>query len=143
MGHLDSCRADGGPSSASAVAVFTSTVANATRPPASAPEGMVWIPGGEFSMGAADPQGADRNEIGMHATEDSRPIHRVFVDGFWMDTTEVTNEQFERFVRATGYVTVIVGCCVHSVYLCGVFLVSTLSAGVTGGRRGMGHRREG
>jgi formylglycine-generating enzyme required for sulfatase activity len=30
----------------------------------------------------------------MQATSDSRPIHRVFVDGFWMDTTEVTNEQF-------------------------------------------------
>jgi formylglycine-generating enzyme required for sulfatase activity len=37
---------------------------------------------------------------------DARPIHRVRVDGFWMDATEVTNEQFERFVKATGYVTV-------------------------------------
>ena len=34
------------------------------------------------------------------------PIHRVYVDGFWMDATEVTNEQFEKFVKATGYVTV-------------------------------------
>jgi len=30
----------------------------------------------------------------------------VFVDGLWMDATEVTNEYFERFVKATGYVTV-------------------------------------
>ena len=37
---------------------------------------------------------------------DARPIHRVYVDGFWMDATEVTNEQFARFVEATGYVTV-------------------------------------
>jgi formylglycine-generating enzyme required for sulfatase activity len=37
---------------------------------------------------------------------DARPIHRVYVDGFWMDNTEVTNEQFERFVKATGYRTI-------------------------------------
>ena len=57
-------------------------------------------------MGAADPVGADKNDVGMHATDDSRPIHRVYVDGFWMDATEVTNAQFEAFVTATGYVTV-------------------------------------
>jgi formylglycine-generating enzyme required for sulfatase activity len=67
---------------------------------------MVWIPGGEFSMGAVDPLGRDANIVGMQATEDSRPIHRVYVDGFWMDTTEVTNRQFAAFVKATGYVTV-------------------------------------
>ena len=44
--------------------------------------------------------------VGMQATTDSRPIHRVYVDGFWMDKTEVTNEQFAAFVKATGYVTV-------------------------------------
>ena len=42
----------------------------------------------------------------MQATTDSRPVHRVSVDGFWMDATEVTNEQFAAFVKATGYVTV-------------------------------------
>ena len=67
---------------------------------------MVWIPGGEFSMGAADPVGSDANEVGMQATTDSRPIHRVYVDGFWMDQTEVTNAQFAAFVKATSYVTV-------------------------------------
>ena len=65
---------------------------------------MVWIPGGEFSMGAAESPGM--NMVGMQATTDSRPIHRVYVDGFWMDTTEVTNAQFATFVEATGYVTV-------------------------------------
>jgi formylglycine-generating enzyme len=68
------------------------------------PERMVWIPGGEFSMGAQDPP--DMDEVGMKATRDSRPIHRVYVDGFWMDRTDVTNKQFSEFVRATGYVTV-------------------------------------
>jgi formylglycine-generating enzyme required for sulfatase activity len=66
---------------------------------------MVWIPGGEFSMGAQDPPDVN-DSVGMLATRDSRPIHRVFVDGFWMDETEVTNAQFARFVKATRYVTV-------------------------------------
>ena len=44
--------------------------------------------------------------VGMQATTDSRPIHRVYVDGFWMDATEVTNAQFAAFVKASGYVTV-------------------------------------
>src|SRR5262245_22013207 len=42
----------------------------------------------------------------MHAIDDSRPVHRTYVDGFWMDRTEVTNRQFAAFVKATGYVTV-------------------------------------
>jgi len=65
---------------------------------------MAWIPGGEFSMGAQDPPGNDA--VGMQATLDSRPIHRVYVDGFWMDETDVTNAQFAKFVKATRYVTV-------------------------------------
>ena len=68
------------------------------------PEGMLWIPGGEFSMGAADPD-ADGSEE-TDALADARPVHRVYVDGFWMDRTEVTNAQFARFVRETRYVTV-------------------------------------
>jgi formylglycine-generating enzyme required for sulfatase activity len=39
-------------------------------------------------------------------TSDARPLHRVTLDGFWIDRTEVTNRQYERFVRATHYVTV-------------------------------------
>lgn len=65
---------------------------------------MVWIPGGEFSMGALDPP--DSTEAGMYGAMDARPIHRVYVEGFWMDQTDVTNAQFEKFVRATGYVTI-------------------------------------
>jgi sulfatase modifying factor 1 len=84
---------------------FLPTAESRTAAPAPAPDGMVWIPGGEFSMGARDP--LDQHDmIGMQATEDSRPVHRVAVDGFWMDATEVTNEQFARFVSATGYLTV-------------------------------------
>jgi formylglycine-generating enzyme required for sulfatase activity len=86
------------------IATFGPTVENKVPPPDKAPTGMVWIPGGEFSMGAQDTP--DMNEVGMQATRDSRPIHRVYVDAFWMDQTDVTNEQFGKFVRATGYVTV-------------------------------------
>jgi formylglycine-generating enzyme len=83
---------------------FQPTIPNAAAPPAAPPSGMVWIRGGEFSMGAQTMPGM--NNVGMQATLDSRPIHRVYVDGFFMDTTDVTNAQFEKFVTATGYVTV-------------------------------------
>ncbi len=78
------------------------------RAPAGAPPppGMAWIPGGEFTMGAAAPAGMDAAAVGMHATADSRPLHRVAVDAFWMDRTEVTNAEFARFVAATGHRTV-------------------------------------
>ena len=83
---------------------FDPTIANTDRPPGKALEGMVWIPGGEFSMGAAM-NGEGSHEMPM-ASNDSGPIHRVRVNGFWMDATAVTNEQFEKFVKATGYVTI-------------------------------------
>jgi formylglycine-generating enzyme required for sulfatase activity len=85
---------------------FVPTQENRMAQPDPAPRDMVWIPGGEFSMGAAEPAGVDRNDVGMHAMDDSRPIHRVYVDGFWMDRTAVTNRQFAAFIKATGYVTV-------------------------------------
>jgi formylglycine-generating enzyme len=93
------------PVASAAGAEFLPTVENQRTPPGPPPAGMVWIPGGEFSMGANDPQTLT-DPVGMQATTDSRPVHRVAVDGFWMDKTEVTNAQFARFVKATGYVTV-------------------------------------
>lgn len=56
---------------------------------------MVWIPGGEFIMGAD----------GIEANKDEQPPHKVRVDGFWIDATPVTNRQFNEFVDATGYIT--------------------------------------
>src|SRR5436190_15723167 len=83
---------------------FLPTVENKIKPAESAPEAMVWIPGGEFSMGADD---SGESLCGLPGvTRDSQPIHRVYVDAFWMDATEVTNEQFDRFVKATGYRTI-------------------------------------
>lgn len=83
--------------------VFAPTIENDVAAPGLIPAGMVWIPGGEFSMGANDPP--DMDDVGMKATTDARPIHRVYVDGFFMDKTDVTNAQFAEFVKATGYVT--------------------------------------
>jgi hypothetical protein len=62
---------------------------------ASIHEGMVWIPAGEFMMGGDNDQ----------ARSDEFPKHRVKLNGFYMDETEVTNEQFEKFVNATHYIT--------------------------------------
>lgn len=83
---------------------FGPTIENHRAPPGQAPEDMAWIPGGEFSMGANDPP--DMDDVGMKATLDARPIHRVYVDGFYIDKTDVTNAEFAEFVTATGYVTV-------------------------------------
>lgn len=60
------------------------------------PEGMIWIPGGEFTMGCKE----------QTCAQEAMTPHRVRVDGFWMDETEVTNAAFKKFVEATNYVTV-------------------------------------
>lgn len=60
-----------------------------------ATNGMVLVPGGTFVMGGNNPQ----------ASPDEYPQHKVKVDAFYMDITEVTNAQFREFVKATGYVT--------------------------------------
>jgi len=85
---------------------FAPTVPNKTPPPTNAPEGMVWIPGGEFSMGCKVPSEGVCTMATMNAVDDTQPIHRVYVDAFWMDRTDVTNEEFAKFVGATGYVTI-------------------------------------
>lgn len=66
-----------------------------SKTPASSPRDMVWIPGGEFAMGNST----------STVLPDEQPAHRVVVDGFWMDKTEVTNAQFAEFVKRTGYLT--------------------------------------
>ncbi|MFO1457844.1 MAG: formylglycine-generating enzyme family protein [Verrucomicrobiota bacterium] len=99
--------APGAPSSAPETAptgAFQPTKPNPGPAPGSAPPGMVWIPGGEFSMGS---DAANDSLCGMPGTtRDALPVHRVYVDGFWMDATEVTNDEFARFAKATGYVTI-------------------------------------
>ncbi len=83
---------------------FQPTIENPMPVGIKVPEGMVIIPGGEFSMGAVNPVGI--SDGGKEDMYDARPIHRVLVSPFMMDATEVTNRQFEAFVNATGYVTI-------------------------------------
>jgi sulfatase modifying factor 1 len=68
----------------------------ATNPSADKPTGMIWIAGGEFMMGCT----------GENCSEVEMVPHKVKVDGFWMDETEVTNKQFRKFVEETKYLTV-------------------------------------
>ncbi len=81
------------PTSASAAQPTSPSAADAPAGPA--PAGMAWIPRQTFAMGT--------DEKEAYAAE--RPAHQVAVEGFWMDTTEVSNAQFAAFVEATGYVT--------------------------------------
>ncbi len=105
------------PSSKGADESVTPAVATAETGSSGDEAGMVWIPGGEFWMGGPDDASISAVRSRLQPGEpvcsglvdgfrDSGPGHRVRVDGFWMDRTEVTNEEFERFTRATGYVTV-------------------------------------
>ena len=60
------------------------------------PDDMVLIPSGTFTMGGKSKQ----------ASSDELPRHSVSVSSFYMDETEVTNSQFETFVKETGYITI-------------------------------------
>ncbi|QBE67022.1 formylglycine-generating enzyme family protein [Pseudoduganella lutea] len=55
--------------------------------------GMQRLPGGRFVLGAAD------------GYPEERPVREATAAPFWIDRTEVTNAQYDTFVRATGYVT--------------------------------------
>ena len=68
-----------------------------TDKPGRAPKGMAYIPGGEFLMGANDPVGFPADGEG--------PAREVTVSHFYIDETAVTNEQFARFTKTTGYKT--------------------------------------
>jgi formylglycine-generating enzyme required for sulfatase activity len=66
-----------------------------TRSGDSSLTGMVLIPAGSFDMGGDNKQ----------ASADEYPKHKVTIDSFYIDVTEVTNAQFQKFVEATGYIT--------------------------------------
>jgi hypothetical protein len=68
------------------------TETQAPRLEPSSDNNMVWIPSGTFLMGS------DR-----HYAEEA-PAYKETVEGFWMDKFTVTNEQFVRFVEATGHI---------------------------------------
>jgi formylglycine-generating enzyme required for sulfatase activity len=51
---------------------------------------MVWVAAGDFLMGSLDSD-AD-------ADEDEKPQRTVYLDGFWIDQTEITNAEYQRCV---------------------------------------------
>ncbi|OQV12816.1 Sulfatase-modifying factor 1 [Hypsibius exemplaris] len=59
-------------------------------------KGMVEIPAGKFRMGTDEPQ---------FPADGEGPSRPVELDGFLMDTMEVSNAQFKDFVDATDYIT--------------------------------------
>jgi formylglycine-generating enzyme required for sulfatase activity len=56
---------------------------------------MVYVPAGEFLMGSADSD--------PKADDEEKPQHTVYLDGYWIGQTEVTNAQFAKFIAAGGY----------------------------------------
>ncbi len=57
-----------------------------------APDGMVYVSGGEFTMGRDDGK-----------SEAEKPAHKVSVAPFFMDKFEVTNEDYLKFVKVTNH----------------------------------------
>ncbi|MCD6064989.1 MAG: hypothetical protein K0R82_2900, partial [Flavipsychrobacter sp.] len=84
------------------LSAFQPTIINSRQQAGDPPDGMAWIPGGEFSMGYSDTVGPNKHA----GINDAQPVHRVSVSGFYMDKTEVTNADFAAFVNATGYMTI-------------------------------------
>lgn len=93
---LLSCRMDA-PAAHEDARVLATDVAVAAPPDAAAdaidaqtaPEGMLWVPPGSFTMGC------DRG-----GEDDEHPAHRVTLAGFWLDRTPVTNEAYARCIAA-------------------------------------------
>ncbi len=53
-------------------------------------------------MGCTLPNDGFCSMATINSVNDAQPVHRVYVDGFWMDKTDVTNDEFEKFVQRHG-----------------------------------------
>ena len=71
--------------------------------PPDATSNMVSIPAGEFWMGRTQLTPNDAMDWWERDRVDDRPVHVVYVDSFYLDKTEVTNEDYARFAQATGH----------------------------------------
>jgi formylglycine-generating enzyme required for sulfatase activity len=65
--------------------------------------GMVYIPGGEYQRGRTHKLPDDGLKWVPEVMQDDRPVRAIHVDSFYLDTHEVTNEQYAQFARATGH----------------------------------------
>lgn len=68
-----------------------------------APQGMVRIPEGEFTMGRTFSTSDDETGMRPLILRDDLPAHAVRLDAFWMDATEVTHESYAEFVSSQGH----------------------------------------
>ncbi|MBL8218424.1 MAG: formylglycine-generating enzyme family protein [Bryobacterales bacterium] len=62
---------------------------------------MVQIPAGEFTMGRTKLTPDDKTTMRPIVLLDDRPDHKVYLDAYQLDRTEVTHRQYEEFVKAT------------------------------------------
>jgi len=53
---------------------------------------MVFVPAGYFEMGSHDDD--------LHADDDEKPLHKVYLDAYWIDRTEVTNAMYQQCISA-------------------------------------------
>ncbi len=81
---------------AAETAMFMPTVAAEVELTTRSVDGMVmvYIPPGDFLMGALP---------GPSVMSYERPQHVVYLDGYWIDRTEVTNAMFQKFLKETAY----------------------------------------
>jgi len=63
--------------------------------------GMVFIPGGDFSRGRTYDWPDTRLVWYPNPLKDDLPVRKIYVDPFYMDEAEVTNERYAEFVKAT------------------------------------------
>ncbi|MFK7851127.1 MAG: formylglycine-generating enzyme family protein [Akkermansiaceae bacterium] len=85
-----------------AVALFSSCSETETTAKYETKDGMVKIPGGATTMGS---EGEFQTPYGNKKFPEEAPVRKIEVTGFWIDQTEVTNDEFAKFVEATDYVT--------------------------------------
>ena len=68
---------------------------------------MVYVPAGEFLMGTSDADIEYYKEIfplrRISRFDNERPQRTVFLDAFYIDKFEVTNQQYKQFLSETGY----------------------------------------
>jgi iron(II)-dependent oxidoreductase len=64
---------------------------------------MVNIPAGSFTMGRTKLTSDDKTNMRPHVLLDDRPLHKVTISAFQLDKHEVTNAEYQVFVRKTGH----------------------------------------
>ena len=64
------------------------------------PEGMVLIPAGDFMMGRTKLTDDDKTGMRPLILRDDLPVHKVWLDAYFMDANEVTHADYAKFIEA-------------------------------------------